>query len=223
MSKGARKTGRVRRKRSPHLPIRRRQTRPVKTKVLIVGQGRKTEPNYFRGLVREDPVTRRFAVTVKKGRGMSPEAAVEQAITLQLQARSREETYDEVWCVLDVEGPANRPSLDNAAEVAAENTIILCLSNPCFEIWLLAHFERRARAFKDCDAVIARLSTHWRGRSQQDYQKNDERVYDRVSELTAAAIANAQWVRETHHRGKTDVADCNSATGVYLLVRKLIG
>jgi hypothetical protein len=223
MSKGARKTGRARRKRPPDLPIRRRQTRPIKTKVLIVGQGRKTEPNYFRGLKREDAVTRKFAVSVKKGRGLSPEAAVEQAITLQQQAQNREETYDKVWCVLDVEGPANRASLGRAAKAAAENEIALCRSNPCFEVWLLAHFERRARAYSDCDAVIVQLNTHWRRHCGQDYEKNDERVYDRVSELTATAIANAQSVRETHHRGKTDVADCNSATEVYLLLQKLIG
>jgi len=223
MSKGARKTGRARRKRPPDLPIRRRQTRPVKTKVLIVGQGGKTEPNYFRGLVREDSVTRRFAVTVKKGRGMSAEAAVQQAITLRQQAHNRQETYDKVWCVLDVEGPANRASLGRAAKAAAENEITLCLSNPCFEVWLLAHFETRARAYSECDAVIVQLNTHWRRHCGQNYQKNDKRVYERVSERTRTAIANAQWVRKTHHRGKANTADCNSATEVYLLVQKLIG
>ena len=222
MSKGARKTGRVRRRRSPHLPTRSRQNRPVKTKVLIVGEARETEPNYFRGLVREDAVTHKFAVSVKKGRGLSAEAAVEQAITLQQQARSREETYDEVWCMLDTEGPANRASLGRAARAAEENEITPCLSNPCFEVWLLAHFEKRGRSYQDCDGVIGQLNKHWNRCFKQAYEKNDGRVYHRVSGLTATAIANARWVRETHHRAKADMADCNSATEVYLLVQKLI-
>lgn len=223
MTKGAIKTGRFRAKSRPGAPSRRSVGRPVKTTILIVGEGQETEPNYFGELKREDAVTAKFAVTVKKGRGFSPEHVVKEAINHKNRAESRVEDYDEVWCVLDVEGPNKRESLDNAVTMAVRNGITLCLSNPCFEIWLLAHFERKARAYEDCGAVIVQLNKHWQKHYSLDYEKNDDRIYERVADRTQKAIDNARWVRENHHECKANTADCNSSTEVYRLVRKLIG
>lgn len=223
MTKGARKTGGAR-ERSAHQVVRRRKRRrSVKRTVLVVGEGRETEPNYFHGLKREDSVLAGFSVTVKKGPGVSPEKVVERTIHLKRQAENRREAYDEVWCVLDVEDPTRRDSLDKAVTIAAQNGITLCLSNPCFEVWLLSHFQRKGRAYKDCDAAIVDLNKHWQKHCGQDYRKNDDQVYDRVSGLTERAVANAQWVRETYHCGKAQTADCNSSTDVYRLVGHLKG
>lgn len=223
MSKGARRTGRFRRPSRRGVPRRTSRGRPIRRTILIVGEGQETEPNYFRELAKEDEVKRRFAVTIKKGPGISPERVIEETIKHKQRADNRGESYDEVWCVLDVEGPTKRESLDKAAITAQDHSIKLCLSNPAFEVWLLSHFERKARAYDDCDAVIVQLNKHWRKHYKQDYQKNDGRVYLRVSPLTQTAIGNAQWVRENHHKDKQNTADCNSSTEVYRLVRQLIG
>jgi len=58
---------------------------------------------------------------------------------------------------MDVEGPSHRDSLEKAVKLLKENGITLCLSNPAFEVWLLAHFKRVTRSFKDCNAVIVEL------------------------------------------------------------------
>jgi len=224
MSKGAKKTGgRFRRQAQSAFPERLSKARREKTTILIVGEGRETEPNYFRGLTREDEVAAKFAAKVMKGHGQSPESVVEEATRYKQQAKSRDEAYDEVWCVLDVEGADKRASLDRAVAVAKEKDIDLCLSNPCFEVWLLAHFERKARAYDGSVKVIAQLNKHWRKQYKLDYEKNDEGVYERVSDLTRTAITNAQWVRETHHDVNKPTADCNSSTDVYRLVRRLMG
>jgi len=223
MSRGVRKTGRIRSRLRNGAPARVSIRRPIKRTVLIVGEGKETEPNYFRGLKQEDAVKARFAVTVKKGPGWSPVRIVEHAINLKNAATSRGEDYDEIWCVLDVEGHTKRQSLNKAADMARENGITLCLSNPCFEIWLLSHFERKARAYYDCDAVVVRLNTFWQKHHRQDYRKNDDQIYYRVSDHTQAAIYNAQWVSENHHRDRPNTADCNSSTEVYRLVGHLLG
>lgn len=221
MPKGARKTG-GRRRREHRAELKRESRgRPEKTTVLIVGEGQETEPNYFRGLRDEPDVRSKFAVTVKKGHGFSPEAVVEEALKHKGRAEERRQEYDEVWCVLDVEGPEKRDSLNKAAALAEENDINLCLSNPCFEIWLLSHFARRGRSYRDCAAVIVELSKHWQDHCNCEYRKNDEQIYVRICDLTSTAIANAQWVRETHHTGTASVADANSSTEVYLLVKRL--
>lgn len=196
--------------------------RSIKRTVLIVGEGRQTEPNYFREFRLESTVSERFSVTVKKGHGSSPEAVVAEALCYKEQAENRREYYDEVWCVLDVEGPGKRESLERAAIEAQRNGITLCLSNPCFEVWLLAHFVRESRAHNGCDSVIGRLHGHWRQLCGQDYRKNDKQVYARISALTESAIDNARLVRETDHRDIASTTDANSSTEVYRLVSYLL-
>jgi len=222
MSRGARRTGGSRRRLSRASPVRSPMLRPVKTTILIVGEGQQTEPNYFRELKLEDNVTAKFSLTIKKGHGRSPEGVIEEALKYKQQAENRSEYYDEVWCVLDVEGPDKRESLEKAMAVAQQNDITLCLSNPCFEVWLLAHFVRQSRAYNDCDSVIVQLNSHWQKLCGQNYRKSDEHIYSRVSSLTITAIKNAKLVREIDHCDIINTADANSSTEVYKLVIYLI-
>lgn len=226
MRKGARKTGgrRLRSLREVEEFERATRDRPEMTTILIVGEGQETEPNYFHGLKGEEAVLARFRVTVKKGHGRSAEDIVNEAINYKKGAEHRGPGFDEVWCVLDVEGMNKRDSLGRAVALAEDYDIRLCLSNPCFEIWLLSHFVKSTRSYNDCAEVILHLSKYWRDHCGNDYQKNDDRIYQGVSGLTSTAIENAQWVRETHRaNNKKSVAEANSSTEVYLLVKQLTG
>ena len=49
-------------------PKRISDNRPVKTRILIVGEGQQTEPNYFRGLKEEPAVREKFTITVECSR-----------------------------------------------------------------------------------------------------------------------------------------------------------
>jgi hypothetical protein len=46
--------------------------------------------------------------------------------------------YDHVWCVFDVD---EHPHIPDAKQQARDNGIELAISNPCFELWLLLHFQ----------------------------------------------------------------------------------
>jgi hypothetical protein len=204
-------------------PKRASLRRSLKRTILIVGEGRETEPNYFRELKTETAVAAKFAITVKKGPGFSATNVVNKTLSLKEGARRRKENYDEIWCVLDVETSASRKDLNEAMKIARENDLQICLSNPCFEVWILSHFVRHARAYNNCDAVIVELNPHWQREFGQEYQKNDEHIYPRLKDKTSAAVSNAEWVRETHHCTAKSVADCNSSTEVYKLVKYLLG
>jgi hypothetical protein len=123
---------------------------------------------------------------------------------------------------MDTKGPHKRQSLAKALRLARHNDINVCLSNPAFEVWLLSHFERSAGFYLDGGAVIVKLNRHWVKNFSMEYHKADDRLYHRIAGSTSVAIANAQWVRETHHREKRDMVDCNSSTEVYLLVKQLL-
>jgi hypothetical protein len=202
---------------------RRSRRRPQKTRLLIVCEGRETEPNYFRGLRDEEAVRQNFSVVIQKGKGGSCLAVVQRAIAEKEKAAARGENFDEVWCVFDVEQAAQREQVSEAQTLAGKNEIQLALSNPSFEVWLLAHFVRTKKSFAGCDKVVEELNKHWRREFGQGYEKNDEQIYARLANRTRAATDNARKVRERDWATSPDVADCNSATAVHLLVGRLLG
>jgi hypothetical protein len=221
--KRRRRGDQTRKKRGEGTLRRRAGRRPEKTRILIVCEGRETEPNYFRGLRDEEAVRQNFSVVVQKGKGGSRLMVVEQAVAEQEKAAARVEDYDEVWCVFDVEGAGHRRQMSEARTLADRHEIRLALSNPSFECRLLAHFLRTKRSFAGCDKVIGDLNKHWRHEFGRDYEKNDEQLYARLAGRTGTAVANARGVREQDWASSSDIVDCNSATDVYLLVEHLLG
>lgn len=71
--------------------------------------------------------------------GQSKESLVDS--TLDLMAR---ESYDEVWCVFDMDlsaGAKELASFDNAITRAYRNNISVAYSNDSFELWFYLHYE----------------------------------------------------------------------------------
>ena len=206
---------------------RRRKVRVEKTTCLLVGEGRETEYNYLSRLSADPIVRERYAVTVRKPGQPSPGKLVDRAIRLREEARNDPQRvpdgFDEVWCVLDVETADNFQQLRRALEEAEENDIRVCLSNPCFEVWFLAHFIKTHREFANPDEAIAELSKRWKKEFKQPYNKTDEGNYKKLERLLDDAIKNARCVRESFHDKTKPTIDCNSSTDVYKLVSKLLG
>jgi uncharacterized protein YukE len=158
-------------------------------------------------------------VTVKAGKGGSRQHIARFAIESKERAG---DNYDAVWCVMDVEHPTGLNAVRQALALLKGQEIRPALSNPAFEVWLLAHFEQTGTVFADCDAVIRQLDKHWQRAFRRAYDKVDSDIYQQLSHLTDTAIANAKWVRENHHLGR-DVIDGNSSTDVDVLVGTLRG
>ena len=83
------------------------------------------------------------------------------------------------------------------------------LSDPCFEYWLLLHFELTDRPFDGagtgrsaCEEVTARLRSHL-----PEYRKNDLRIFKQCRERLDAAVRNARRVEEnpSSQSPRTDV------------------
>lgn len=105
--------------------------------------GEETEPGYFRDL-KESSKNPLVKVLIE-GRKDAPKNLVPLAIRKKNEAekRSRERgsvflRYDEVWCVLDVD---THDRLPEVRELASREGVELAISNPCFELWALLHFQ----------------------------------------------------------------------------------
>jgi hypothetical protein len=202
-------------------PQRARKPQLHRRILLIQWEGQETEPNYLDAFCRSPDVRDRFTITVKGGEGKVATATINAAIQERNRQRIRGEAYDEVWCVLDVEDPSRRDNLHQAIQMAQKEGFTLFLSNPCFEVWLIAHFERTSRAFLDGKQAEAHLQhAHWRSHFGCDYDKNDSHVYQRLSSRLDTAVANAESVLEKHHQQRSS-KDANSSTDVYRLIRAL--
>lgn len=202
-------------------PVRNRNPRPRKTRVLIWCEGKMTEPTYLNGLYREQGVRDHFMLDIRRGSGGDALVTVTAARNERNRQRQREEPYDEVWCVLDVESRDRAKRLEEAIVAAKREGIQLALSNPSFEVWLIAHFQRIAQAFLDSSAAETFLTDRcWRVHFGCAYEKGASDLYTRLAPNVDAAIQNAQWVLEQHH-SDGECKDCNSATEVYRLVSRL--
>lgn len=190
--------------------------------ILIQCEGSRTEPRYLDGFCRDCGANHHFNVQVKPGKGQNAVVTVRATITESRRTVLGVKVYDEVWCVLDVEHAAHEASLNAALALAQQHDITVCLSNPSFEVWLLAHFERVTRSFEDSAAAERRLSeAHWKKHFGGDYDKADPRLYERLHSLRAVAVENAAYTLEDFNKGKP-CREANASTEVFKLIRRLL-
>jgi len=180
---------------------------------LIVCEGTKTEPGYFEDLRQRY----RRVVEVELSPGGVPKTLVERAVEMKRDAdakaaKDENERYDEVWCVFDVE---NHPKINDAKQQARDNGIKLAISNPCFEIWVLLHFQDQ-RAHISPTQLRAACRKHIPG-----YQKElpVERLSPLYSEAVARAVALDAWQGQQGDGRK----GANPSTGVHELTERIRG
>jgi hypothetical protein len=108
-------------------------------KVLIVCEGKNTEPSYFEELARFYKLT---FIDEKNiiGTGYTQKRIVEEAEKL-----SKSDDYDEIWCVFDhdpkLDNPVQSQNFNAAIEMAEARGFKVAYSNEAFEFWIILHFE----------------------------------------------------------------------------------
>ncbi len=135
------------RKTTAHTLKRKVATRRPRKTLVVFCEGERTEPEYLDALKRQPSVRDVAAVDlrVETGQGGSvPRTLVALATAARSRAIDEEAEIDEFWCVFDVEWPRNHPGLKEAVQQARANNIKLAVSNPCFELWLILHFQDHA-------------------------------------------------------------------------------
>ena len=125
------------------LSRRRAASKEPKPRIVVCCEGTNTEPQYFKGLASSFGNSL-VTVEVHKGQGVPisvVESACQQYDVLKKAANKSKDSFDaffEVWAVFDVDDHKRVPDAKQNAK--AKGVRVAC-SNPCFEIWLLYHFE----------------------------------------------------------------------------------
>lgn len=136
---------------------RQRPTRRPRESILIVCEGTKTEPNYLESLCRKIGLGTVDVEIVGEGAEI---IGVVDATIRRMKERAAEAEdsnqrapFDEAWCVVDTERRNDNPSWERGVHRANAKGFNLAWSNPCFEYWLLLHFELIGRSFDGYAAI----------------------------------------------------------------------
>jgi hypothetical protein len=196
-------------------------------RVLIVGEGRETEYNYFVGFRNAFEVELKAAATsivVRRGKGGNARNIVENAIKEAKKFKPDKTHGDRVFVLLDTEGHGRAPELPGAESLAEKHGIEIAYSSPAFEYWLLCHFERIPRRyFNDCAAVVATLDKRWDRVCKAPYDKADKDIFDRLALFLNLARAQALTIDLGHEKSGIAARRVNPSTQVYELIAILIG
>jgi hypothetical protein len=192
--------------------LRRRGPRfQPRARFLIVCEGTVTEPCYFLAVRYAE----RSLINLKIEPRLTPKTIVERAVALKKQADRNAKRladdnlkYDEVWCVFDVD---DHRLIFEATEQAKANGIEVAVSNPCFELWALLHFQDQ-RAHIERGKVQRLCVKHMPG-----YEK--KLSYDILRSKYSDALRRAADLEKWHD--SRDTQGENPSTMVHRLVERI--
>ena len=195
--------------RSPDLS-RRQGVREIKQSFLIVCEGEKTEPDYFKAF-------RMTAATVKAvGQAMNTMTLVSKAISIREADQKRKKVYDQCWVVFDKDDfPAK--DFNQAIQFAEKNGFRVAYSNQAFEYWFLLHYNLYTGAihrsqYKD---MLTKLT----GMPYSKSEGYGAVMYNLLLSRQQQAINNAETVLAEISHGNP--AEEESSTTVQRLVMEL--
>ena len=190
--------------------VRRQSMREVKQSFLIVCEGVRTEPDYFRAF-------RMTAATVKAvGQAMNTTSLVSKAISIRDSEQKKKWTYDQCWVVFDKDDfPAK--DFNDAIALAERNGFRVAYSNQAFEYWFLLHFNLykgtlHRNSYPD---MLSRLM----GIPYSKTEGFGAIMYNRLLHMQPQAIKNASVVLAEISHGNPALEE--SSTTVHLLVEEL--
>lgn len=195
--------------------VRRAPRREPYERVLIVCEGARTEPEYFNELRRIHRLSN-GNVVVASPSSTDPLAVVREAERLERDERQLGEYYDQVYCVFDRDRHSH---FEEASQRLRGKGYRPGRSWPCFEYWILLHFENTRSPFEDAggrtaaENCIRRLRHHLPGYRKGEVTRQVEFLECRVE----TAIRRARDIQRDAERTE----EPNPSTEVHELVEYL--
>lgn len=150
--------------------------RAPKRKFIIYSEGKNTEPDYFRA-VRRDLLGALVDIEMIDAAGVPmtiAEKACDRAAAMR-RGRARKSSFedgDQVWAVFDRD---EHPKVPEALEQCRAGNVGVAFSDPCFELWLILHFDDfdRPDDRHQVQAALARVCEGYdsKGSKSADFRK----------------------------------------------------
>lgn len=192
---------------------------------LIICEGSKTEPLYFKSFTKDLPL---YTLDIEaEGLGFDPMGVVDRAIERKISSVKK---YDRIWVVFDKDDFPTK-AFNNAIKKAEANKIGCAWSNEAFELWYILHFHyldaRIDRA--DYQSYIERemnKQIHAKGSASEKkktytYEKNAQDTYALLAKYGDQGKA-IEWAKKLVQKySSANHASHNPCTRVFALVEEL--
>jgi hypothetical protein len=185
---------------------------PERRTIKVYTEGESTEPEYIEALKSLPLFTESVGLNITVvEKGGAPSTLVEMA---RADKSKSNQDFDSFWCVFDVESPRPHDDLQRAVDMAHGNGIRLAISNPCFELWLILHWQEQSGYLTTSEAVHLR--------SVMDGTKGKHLVPDLYMPRLAIARQRAALLRKKHVGDGTRFPDDNPSTTFDLFVDEIL-
>ncbi|MHB1766929.1 MAG: RloB family protein [Phycisphaerae bacterium] len=163
--------------------------------LVVVCDDTKTAFAYFTELKHEIKSLVTREVVKAPHHGAMPDDVVSMAIE-RLKSMGDEgsernsDSRSAVWAIIDLEAdPERQTQARNTKERAMSAGVQVALSNPCFEVWTLAHLIDTGEAFRDCQAVVQRIKAQWKCQFGTEFgNKKAQADYSKILPLRNQAV-----------------------------------
>ena len=210
--------------------VRKPESREGLKAYLIACEGECTESNYIMGLVKHQKLIKQIAigteVVIAPHEHSDPEGVLKDLLNVQDRER-----FDEAWIIIDRDeveykgkgfGGHSKENFNNAIIKSSQNNIKVACSNPCFELWIVLHFEFRDTACSRTDIqkrALEKVNSILPKNNQLksiEKLKSVENIYDLLQNKLDFARINAAKIKDNESRKE------NPSSGMYLLLESLL-
>lgn len=190
-------------------------SRKSKRVILVSYEGKnKTEKIYFNNFCNRE---NDFIIQIVPGNETDPVNLVKQTIQKKNELGLDLDADDRAFCIFDTDTKMQKEKqIIEAINIASKYNIKIVTSCPCFEVWLLLHYEYTT-GYLDNDSVISKLRKH-----NDKYEKNYN-IYPEIKTYVNTAIANAKKLEKyqlENEREKNSV-EANPHTNVYEIIEDI--
>lgn len=194
---------------------------------VIATEGQNTEPLYFEALSHHPQFhnPRVHIELLPSVDGKSAPKYVLQALNeFKKEYRIRED--DELWMIIDRDARSwSTAELSHCQSTCKQKDIHFCLSNPCFELWILLHYQcidslsdKEKQKIKDNKKRRHKTHCEYQIITHKGVYNKKKPDFEAMLEHTATAIKRA---KKLNVNGQVDLFE-NIGTDIHLLVEKLI-
>ncbi len=187
-------------------------TRPRRKIILFATEGtNKTETLYFRNFRTENT-----QIIFTKGNDTDPEKMMEQLLREAEEMNLGSEPGDRAYSLVDADVNLQKDTQIALADDLAQGTIATqIISNPCFEIWYLCHYEYSTRQYYSSDEAVAALR-----KREPTYTKEKPDMFELTITNLDRACKNAERL-EQHNLSvgrRLHASDFQPSTEVYKVI-----
>ncbi len=179
---------------------------------IIFCEGKITEPQYLRDFAKAH--RNELVRVIPVGVGKDPSKVLEDAISRKgvehAKAKTSGNSFDttfSIWCIVDTD---DHQKLNSSRQQAKKAGIGFCISNPCFELWVLLH-KQDHRAYISSADVQNQLN-----KALPSYRHSKKPIipYAEIHHFYSCAHQRAVALKSTN-------SSDNPSTDIYRLLEKI--